>query len=101
MSIKDELAADTAGILSEIGEPVTWKGHLFSAIISRVEISDALQIGGFDQEYDFTVKILKGAFGPMRPKLNEALRFDGDTYRIAKVSESPTSPFVILTVQSK
>jgi hypothetical protein len=101
VSIKDEIAADAVGILSEIGEPVIWSGQLFNAIISRVELSDALQIGGFDQEYDFTVKILKWAFGPVRPKLNDPVQFDGDTYRIAKVSESPASPFVILTVQSK
>ena len=101
MSIKDEMAADASHILTEIGEPVLWNGRLFHAIISQIEFSDTLQIGGFDQEYDFSVKIPKASLGPVRPKLNEAIQFDGTLYRIAKVSESPVSPFVVLTVQAK
>jgi hypothetical protein len=101
VSLKDEMAADAAEILAEIGEPVTWDGRPFNAIISPVGLSDSLQIGGFDQEYDFTVKIPKASLGGARPKPRDAVEFDGTTYRVAKVSESPSSPFVVLTVQTK
>ncbi len=101
MSIKHEKAADLAQILDEVGEPVTWDGRTYRAIITAVESSETLQIGGFGEEYDFTVKIAKAELGRVRPKVNEAIQFDGKTYRIARVSESPSYPIVTLTVQAK
>ena len=101
MSIKQEKAADLAGILEEVGEPVVWNGRTFRAIITPIESSETLQIGGFGEDYDFTIKIAKAALGRSRPKLNDAISFDGDTYRVAKVSESPAYPLVTLTVKSK
>lgn len=101
MSIKDEKAADLAGILDEVGEPVVWNGRTFKAIITSIESSETLQIGGFSEDYDFTVKIAKAVLGCTRPKLNDTLSFDGDIYRVTKVSESPAYPLVTLTVKSK
>ncbi len=101
MSIKHEKAADLAGILDEVGEPVVWNGRTYRAIITGVESSESLQIGGFGEEYDFTIKIAKAALGKDRPKLNEAVQFDGKVYRVSKVSESPSYPLVTLTVQAK
>ena len=101
MSLKDEKAADLAGIVAEIGEPVVWNGRTYQAIITSIESSNILQIGGFSEEYDFTVKIPKAALVAQRPKVNEPIQFDGKTYRISKVSESPAYPMVTLTVQVK
>ncbi|XHR27614.1 MAG: hypothetical protein ACFUZC_16940 [Chthoniobacteraceae bacterium] len=101
MSLSDEKAADLAGLLNEIGEPVIWNGHTYRAIITAIESMESLQIGGFGEEYDFTVKIAKAALGHCRPKVNEAIQFDRKTYRISKVSESPSYPMVTLTVQAK
>ena len=61
MSLKDEKAADLSGIVAEIGEPVIWNGRTYKAIITSIESSDTLQIGGFGEDYDFTVKIAKAA----------------------------------------
>ena len=101
MSIKDEKAADLAEIVAEIGEPVIWNGRTYNAIITALDLSDILQVGGFGENYDFTVKIAKADLGGARPKLNDPIEFDGTTYRIAKTSESPTYPMVTLTVRSK
>ncbi|XHR30905.1 MAG: hypothetical protein ACFUZC_10135 [Chthoniobacteraceae bacterium] len=101
MSLSDEKAADLAGVLDEIGEPVTWNGRNYRAIITGIESSETLQIGGFGEEYDFTVKIAKAALGRVRPKVNEAIQFDGKIYRVARVSESPSYPLITLTVQAK
>ena len=101
MSLKDEKAADVAGIVAEIGEPVAWNGRSYQAIITSIESSNILQIGGFSEEYDFTVKIPKAALGSARPKVNDPIQFDGKTYRISKVGESPGYPMVTLTVQAK
>lgn len=101
MNIKREKAADLAGVVLEIGEPVVWNGRTFKAIITSIESSETLQIGGFGEDYDFTVKIPKAALGKARPRLNDSIQFDARSYRIAKVSESAGYPMVILTVQSK
>ena len=101
MSLKQEKAADLAGIVAEIGEPVIWNSRTYKAIITSIESSNILQIGGFSEEYDFTVKIPKAALVAQRPKVNEPIQFDGKTYRISKVSESPAYPMITLTVQVK
>ena len=101
MSLKEEKANDLAGIVAEIGEPVVWNGRTYKAIITALELSDTLQIGGFGENYDFTVKIAKSALGKDRPKLNDPIEFDGITYRVARTTESPTYPMVTLTVRSK
>ena len=101
MNIKDEKAADLAGIVADIGESVVWNDKTYAALITAIESSETLQIGGFTEEYDFSVKIPKTALGTLRPKVNEPLRFDGKTYRISRVSDSPSYPMVVLTVQAK
>lgn len=101
MNIKAEKAADLARLLNEIGEPVVWNGRTYHAIITAIESSENLQIGGFSEEYDFTVKIAKAELGRARPKVNEAIQFDRKTYRVSKVSESPSYPMVTLTAQAK
>lgn len=101
VSIKAEKTADIADILGDIGEPVTWDGKTFHAIITSIDQSDTLQIGGFAEEYDFTVKIPKTALGGTRPKVNDPIRFDEKTWRISKVSENPSYPMLTFTVQSK
>ena len=101
MPLHDEKSAALDEMLSEVGEPVVWNGRTLKAIITSVESSGTLQIGGFGEEYDFTVKIAKAALGGTRPKPNEPLQFDGKTWRISKVSESPGYPMVTLTVQAR
>jgi hypothetical protein len=101
VNIRDEKAADLAGIVADIGEPVVWNGQTYAAIITAIESSEALQIGGFGEEYDFSVKIPKASLGQLRPKVNDAIQFDGKTYRISRVSQSPSYPMVTLTVQAK
>ena len=81
MNIRDEKAADLDGIVADIGEPVLWNGQTYAAIITSIESSETLQIGGFTEEYDFSVKI---------PKVNEALHFDGKAHRITRGSDSPS-----------
>ena len=101
MPLHDEKSAALDEMLSEVGEPVVWNGRTLKAIITSVESSGTLQIGGFGEEYDFTVKIAKAALGGARPKPNEPVQFDGKTWRISKVSESPGYPMVTLTVQAR
>jgi len=67
MTLKAEKAADLAEIVSEMGEPVVWNGRTYRAIITAIESMETLQIGGFGEEYDFTVKIAKAVLGRFLP----------------------------------
>jgi len=103
MSLKDEKAADAAELLEAIGEPVTWNGRTFQALISPVEIgATKAGVGGFEEGYDFTVKIAASAFpDSQRPQPNaDTVSFDGRDYLVGKVSSHQQSPFVTLHVLS-
>lgn len=67
MSIKDEMAADAAEILAEIGEPVTWNGRTYPVLVSDPAIGEDLGIGGFTGTGDFTVKIMRPPDSWSRP----------------------------------
>jgi hypothetical protein len=103
MSLKDERAADAAELLAQIGEPVTWNGRTFLAIISPIDLSATKAgVGGFDEGYEFTVKIAASAFpDSKRPQPNaDTVTFDGRDYLVGKVSSHQQSPFVTLHVLS-
>jgi len=98
MSIQDEMAADAAEILAEIGEPVTWNGRTYPALVSDPAIGEDLGIGGFTGTGDFTVKIMRSALGDARPKLGEIIGFEGARYRITRITDHPRYPMVVLVV---
>lgn len=98
MSIKDEMAADAAEILAEIGEPVTWKGRTYPALVTDPTASEDLNLGGFAGTGDFTVKIMRSALGSERPKLGEIIVFEDARYRITRTTDHPRYPMVVLVV---
>lgn len=98
MSIKDEMAADAAEILAEIGEPVTWKGRTYPALVTDPAVGEDLGLGGFAGTGDFTVKIMRSALGSERPKLGEIIVFEDARYRITRTTDHPRYPMVVLVV---
>ena len=98
MNIKDEKAADLAGVLDEVGEPVTWNGRMFRALVSDPAIGENLEIGGFVGVGDFTIKIARAAFGKQLPKLGDVVGFEGGQFRIARITNHPQYPLIVLVV---
>lgn len=98
MSIKNEKAADLAGILDEIGEPVTWNGRTFKALVSDPAIGENLELGGFAGTGDFSIKAPRSVFGARPPKLGETVEFDGDRFRITRITNHPQYPLIVLVV---
>lgn len=98
MTLEDEKASDLAEILAEIGEPVTWNGNTYPALVSDPTIGEDLGPGGFTGTGDFTVKILCSALGDTRPKLGEIIGFEGGRHRITRVTDHPRYPMVALVV---
>ena len=98
MSIKHEKAADLAGILDEVGESVTWNGRTLRALVSDPAIGEHLELGGFTGTGDFTIKIPRSAFGVQLPKLGEIVGFEGNRFRILRITNHPQYPMLVLVV---
>ena len=98
MNIKSEKAADLAGVLDEVGEPVIWNGRTFRALVSDPAIGENLELGGFIGTGDFTIKIPRVAFGVRLPKLGEVVGFEGGQFRIGRITNHPQYPLIVLVV---
>jgi len=98
VNIKDEKAADLAGILDEVGEPVIWSGRTLRALVSDPAIGENLELGGFIGTGDFTIKIPRTAFGAQLPKLGEIVGFEGGEFRIVRITNHPQYPLIVLVV---
>lgn len=98
MSIRDEKAADLAAILAEVGEAVIWNGQPYRALVSDPTIGEHLELGGFAPTGDFTIKIPRMAFRQRLPKLGEIVEFESDQFRIARITNHPQYPMIVLVV---
>ena len=59
MSLSPEIEADLNQILPEFGDPITWKGASYHALVSDVTMGDAPGLGGFTDSGDITVKLVR------------------------------------------
>jgi len=98
MSLKDEKAADLAQLLDEVGEPVEWNGQTYKALVSDPAIGEHLEIGGFTGTGEFTIKIPRSAFGTRFPKLGEIVEFEGNRFRIERITKHPQYPLLVIVV---
>ena len=98
MSLLDEKTADLSEVLAAIGEPVSWKGQNFRALVSEPAIGEDLNLGGFTHTGDFTIKILRSAFKNGLPQLGDPVVYESVNYRIARVTNHPVYPMIVLVV---
>ena len=98
MKLKGEKAADLAGVLDEVGEPITWNGQTYKALVSDPAIGENLELGGFTGTGEFTIKIPRTAFEKRLPKLGEIIEFDGERFRIERITNHPQYPLLVIVV---
>ncbi|XHR30409.1 MAG: hypothetical protein ACFUZC_07570 [Chthoniobacteraceae bacterium] len=98
MSLRDEKAADLAGLLNEVGELVTWNGRTYKALVSDPAIGEHLDLGGFTGTGEFTIKIPRASFDKRLPKLGELVEFEGDRFRIERITNHPQYPLLVIVV---
>ena len=96
MALKDEKATALTEMLAEIGEPVIWKEQTYQALVSDNPLNQDLALGGFETKGNCTIKIPRSAFTDDRPKLGEPIEFNGEPYRITRVTDHPQYPMVVL-----
>jgi hypothetical protein len=98
MSIYEEMAADAAGIFEEFGKQVSIAGRTIPALVSEPQETLELGVGGFSASGNFTVKVLRASLTAI-PENGRHLQYEGESFRIVRVSNRPPHPLVTLTVE--
>jgi hypothetical protein len=65
-----------------------------------VDIKQQIDMGGFVESPDLSLRVPKAAFPGPRPKFGERIEVDGTEYRISQVSGHPRSPLLTLSLSS-
>ena len=100
MSLESEILADLCQLLPEHGVQARWNGINLLVLVSRNRNEQQLDIGGFVDSPDLSLRVPKLAFPTALPKLGERMEVDGAVYRITRVSSHPRSPLLTLSLSS-
>lgn len=98
MGIESEILADLYQLLSEHGVKARWKSIDLLVLVSRVRNDQQIDLGGFVESPDLSLRVPKLAFPNTLPKFGERIEVEGAEYRIVKVSNHPRSPLLILNL---
>ena len=101
MPLPPEIAADIEAILAEFGEPITWNNQTLTALVSEAPVGETPGLGGWVEQGDLTVKLLRSQIQGDLPVVGQTLRFGSEQYRIARVSNRSGRPLLILFCVAK
>ena len=100
MSLESDILADFRQLLAEHGVNARWQGLDLLVLASRVRSEQQIDMGGFVESPDLSVRVLKSAFPDALPKFGEKVEVAGLAYRISRVANHPRSPLLTLTLTS-
>lgn len=100
MSLESEILADLHQLLAEHGVQARWKNIPLLVLVSRVRHDQQIDMGGFVDSPDLSLRVPKLAFPDALPKFGERIEVDVTEYRISKVSNHPRSPLLTLSLSS-
>lgn len=100
MSLESKILSDLHQLLSEHGVKARWKDINLLVLVSRVKREQQIDMGGFVDSPDLSLRVPKLAFPGTLPKFGERIEVDGTEYRIAQVSNHPRSPLLTLSLSS-
>ena len=98
MSLESEILTDLRQLLSEHGVKARWKSIDLLVLVSRVKREQQIDMGGFVDSPDLSLRVPKLAFPGPFPKFGERIEVDGTEYRISQVSNHPRSPLLTLSL---
>ena len=98
MNIESEILSDLHHLLTEHGVKARWKSIDLLVLVSRVRSDQQIDMGGFVESPDLSLRVPKLAFPDALPKFGERMEVDGVEYRIVKVSNHPRSPLLTLNL---
>ena len=100
MSLESEILSDLHQLLSEHGVKARWKTFNLLVLVSRVRGDQQIDMGGFVESPDLSLRVPKLSFPDALPKFGERIEVGGTDYRIVKVSNHPRSPLLTLNLAS-
>src|SRR6478735_2558300 len=100
MSLESEILADLHQLLSEHGVTARWKDIDLLVLVSRVKRDQQIDMGGFVDSPDLSLRVPKAAFPGPLPKFGERIAVDGSDFRISQVSSHPRSPLLTLSLST-
>lgn len=98
MPLDSEILADLHQLLGEHGVTARWNGIDLLVLISRIRREQQIDLGGFVDSPDLSLRVPKTAFIGALPKFGERIEVDGVEYRIVQVSNHPRSPLLTLSL---
>lgn len=98
MGLESEILSDLWQLLTEHGVKARWMGTDLLVLVSRVKNEQQIEMGGFVESPDLSVRVPKAAFSNTLPKFGERIEVDGTEYRITQVSGHPRSPLLNLSL---
>jgi hypothetical protein len=100
MGLESEILSDLRQLLDEHGVQARWQGIDLIVLVGRVENKQQIDMGGFVETPDLSLRVPKAAFPDTLPKFGERIEVDDTEYRISQVSGHPRSPLLTLSLSS-
>ncbi|NBU34780.1 hypothetical protein EBS40_09240 [bacterium] len=102
MSRYSEIEADMAEILADVGTQIQWDGDDYDAILTEPRVDLDLTTGGFSAEADYSIKIRKTDLPEgSAPQAKDQVAIAGAIYVVRGITDSPSSPMLVLHVARK
>jgi len=98
MSLESEILSDLRQLLDEHGVKARWQDIDLLVLVSKVDTKQQIDMGGFVETPDLSLRVPKAAFPNTLPKFGERIEVDGKEYRISQVSGHPRSPLLTLSL---
>jgi len=100
MGLESDVLSDLRQLLTEHGVSARWQGLDMLVLISRVKREQQMEMGGFVESPELSLRVPKAAFPNTLPKFGERIEVEGAEYRISQVSSHPRSPLLTLSLST-
>ena len=100
MGLESDILSDFRQLLTEHGVSARWQGLDLLVLVSRVKREQQIDMGGFVESPELSLRVPKEAFSNMLPKFGERIEVEGTEYRISQVSAHPRSPLLTLSLST-
>jgi len=100
MGLESDILSDLRQLLTEHGVSARWLGLDLLVLVSRIRREQQMEMGGFVESPELSLRVPKAAFPNMLPKFGERIEVEGTEYRISQVSSHPRSPLLTLSLST-
>ena len=100
MGLESDILSDLRQLLTEHGVSAQWQGIDLLVLVSRIRREQQMEMGGFVESPELSLRVPKAAFPNTLPKFGERIEVEGIEYRISQVSSHPRSPLLTLSLST-